>query len=151
MKIRKGVLKDAEVIAGFNVKLAKESEHLLLDLKTVTAGVTALLSDPAKGVYFVAEDGAELLGQLLITYEWSDWRNGSFWWIQSVYVKEECRGRGIFTLMLEHVLRLAREQGDVCGLRLYVEQENEPARRTYLKLGFEQKYYQIFERGIREA
>lgn len=151
MNIRKAILKDAEIIAEFNVKLARESEALGLDLSTVTRGVTALLNDPAKGVYFIAEDESQVVGQLLITYEWSDWRNGNFWWIQSVFVKEECRGRGVFASLLEHVQRLAREQGDVCGLRLYVEQENERARRTYLKLGFEQKHYQIFECSIGEG
>ncbi len=151
MNIRKAVLADAEVIADFNLKLAEESEHLRLDADTVLKGVTALLNDPAKGVYFVVEEKSRLVGQLLITYEWSDWRNGTFWWVQSVFVKPECRGRGVFKTMFEHVQRLAREQGDVCGLRLYVEQENETARRAYLKLGFEQKYYQIFESGIRTA
>lgn len=151
MKIRKAVLKDANILADFNVRLAKESEHLLLDIKIVTEGVTSLLNDPAKGVYYVVEDGAEVLGQLMITYEWSDWRNGIYWWIQSVYVREEWRGRGIFTLMLEHIEELARKEGNVCGLRLYVEQENESARRTYLKLGFDQKNYQIFEFGIRKG
>lgn len=148
MNIRKAILRDAATIAEFNVKVAHESEDLRLDLDTVTQGTTALLNDPAKGVYFVVEDESQLVGQLLITYEWSDWRNGNFWWIQSVFVKEEFRGRGVFKLMLEHVQRLAREQGNVCGLRLYVEQENEQARRAYLKLGFEQKHYQVFECSV---
>jgi GNAT superfamily N-acetyltransferase len=148
MKIRKGILKDADIIAGFNVKLARESEDLELDLNTVTQGVTALLNDPAKGVYFVVEEDSQIIGQLLITYEWSDWRNGNFWWIQSVFVKEECRGRGVFASLFEHVRGLAREEGDVCGLRLYMEQENERARRAYKKLGFEQTHYQVFECSI---
>lgn len=151
MKIRKAILTDAAVIAGFNVKLAEESEHLRLDLDTVTQGVTALLKDPTKGVYFLAEDESQVAGQLLITYEWSDWRNGLFWWIQSVYVKQDCRGRGIFKSLFEHVQHLARDEGDVCGLRLYVEQENETARRTYFKLGFEQKNYHVFECGIQKS
>jgi len=148
MNIRKGILRDATTIAGFNVRLAQESEDLRLDLNTVTQGVTALLNDPAKGVYFVVEEESQIVGQLLITYEWSDWRNGNFWWIQSVFVKEECRGRGVFTSLFEHVQRVAREQGNVCGLRLYMEQENERARRAYLKLGFDQTHYQVFERLI---
>ena len=148
MNIRKAILRDAATIAEFNVKVAKESENLVLDLGTVTKGTTALLNDPAKGVYFVVEEESKLVGQLLITYEWSDWRNGNFWWIQSVFVQEEFRGRGVFKLLLEHVQQLAREQGKVCGLRLYVEQENERARRAYLKLGFDQTHYQIFERSV---
>lgn len=147
MNIRKAILSDAGTIAEFNVRLARESENLGLDLNTVTKGVTALLNDPGKGVYFIAEDGSQVVGQLLITYEWSDWRNGHFWWIQSVFVKEEFRGRGVFTLLYEQVQRMAREQGNVCGLRLYVEQQNERARRAYLKLGFEQTHYQVFERS----
>lgn len=145
MNIRKGILQDAAIIAEFNIKLAHESEDLRLDLDTVTQGTTALLKDPAKGVYFVVEEDSKLVGQLLITFEWSDWRNGNFWWIQSVFVKKEFRGRGVFASLLEHVQRLAREEGNVCGLRLYVEKENERARRAYLKLGFEQTHYQIFE------
>lgn len=151
MTIRKAILRDADVIAEFNVKLARESEDLGLDLNTVTQGVTALLNDPAKGVYFVAEEESQVVGQLLITYEWSDWRNGYFWWIQSVFVKADCRGRGVFAMLLEHVQGLARGQGNVCGLRLYVEQENDRARGAYLKLGFEQKHYQVFECSIGEG
>lgn len=149
MKIRKAVLSDAKVIAEFNINLARETEHLRLDLKTVSAGVKALLKDTAKGIYFIAEDGGEIAGQLSITYEWSDWRNGNFWWIQSVYVKEEFRGRGIFAALFEHVQALARREKDVRGLRLYMEKDNERARRAYQKLGLKQTYYQVFEKLVR--
>jgi ribosomal protein S18 acetylase RimI-like enzyme len=150
MKIRKAHLKDAAIVTDFNLKLAEESEGLKLNAKTVGKGVYALLKDPAKGVYFVAENnskdsGIEIVGQLMLTSEWSDWRNGMFWWIQSVYVCKEFRGQGVFRSLYLHVLRLARKQGNVCGLRLYVEQENEQALRTYEKLGMKETYYRVFE------
>src|SRR5579859_3169765 len=154
MKIRKAVLRDAGVIAGFNVNLARETEGVELDRETVRNGVETLLKDPAKGVYFVAETDrksatGEIAGQLCFTREWSDWRNGDFWWIQSVYVKKEWRGRGIFTALFEHVQQLARRQPEVCGLRLYMEQGNERARRVYQKLGMKQTHYQVFEKLTR--
>lgn len=170
MKIRMAVLKDLEVIAEFNVNLARETEGLELDPETVRKGVEALLKDRAKGIYFVAETDEDptatnskfkvqssmssvgwVVGQLCITYEWSDWRNGNFWWVQSVYVNKEFRGRGIFAALFEHVQRLARERPGVCGLRLYMEKENEPARRAYQKLGMKQTHYQVFEKLIRGA
>jgi GNAT superfamily N-acetyltransferase len=149
MKIRKPSPRDTAIIAEFNVKLAWETEHLRLDLKTVTAGVRALIKKPARGVYFLAERDGQVAGQLCLTYEWSDWRNGNFWWIQSVYVREEFRGRGIFSALFRHVQALARKQKEVCGLRLYMEQDNHRARRAYEKLGLKQTHYQVFEKLIR--
>jgi GNAT superfamily N-acetyltransferase len=156
MKIRKAVLRDAEIIAEFNVRLARETEGVELDPETVRKGVEALLKDPAKGVYFVAETEDKpptggITGQLCITHEWSDWRNGDFWWIQSVYVKKEWRGRGIFAALFEHVQQLAREQPEVCGLRLYMEKGNGRARRVYQKFGMKQTHYCVFEKLIRGA
>lgn len=153
MKIRKATWKDAGVVADFNLNLAKESEGLRLDARTVGKGVRALLKDPAKGVYFLAEENSknppgQIVGQLMVTFEWSDWRNGTFWWIQSVYVPREFRGRGVFRSLYRHVLRLARKQGNVCGLRLYVEKENERALRAYEKLGMKETYYRIFDYPI---
>src|SRR5947209_5637021 len=106
------------------MNLAFETEHRQLDQSRVAAGVLALLSDPAKGIYFVAETGGTFAGQLLITYEWSDWRNGNFWWIQSVYVVKTVRQRGVFRALFEHIHELARARKDVCGLRLYMETDN---------------------------
>lgn len=153
MKIRKATLKDAAVIADFNLKLARESEALRLNPKTVGKGVRALLKDPAMGVYFLAEQSSkgsskQIVGQLMVTFEWSDWRNGMFWWVQSVYVPEEFRGRGVFRTLYRHVLRLARKRGNVCGLRLYVEKKNERAFRAYEKLGMKETYYRIFDYPI---
>jgi GNAT superfamily N-acetyltransferase len=146
MKLRKAVLEDAGIIADFNLKLARETEGLTLDLGTVSAGVTALLRDPAKGIYYVAEEDSRVVGQLCLTYEWSDWRNGNFWWIQSVYVRAEFRGRGIFPALFGHIERLAGAREDVCGLRLYMERDNERARRVYRKIGLEETHYQVFEK-----
>ena len=150
MKIRKAVLKDAAVVTDFNLKLAHESEGLKLDAKIVGKGVRDLLKNPARGIYLLAENGSarskkEIIGQLMLTPEWSDWRNGNFWWIQSVYVPKEFRGRGIFRSLYRHVIQLARRHGNVCGLRLYVEKQNEPALRTYKKLGLKETCYRVFE------
>lgn len=107
--------------------------------------MAALLKDPAKGVYFVAEEKGTLLGQLSITCEWSDWRNARFWWIQSVYVRKDFRGQGVFRALFEHVQRLAKKQRDVCGLRLYVEAHNATARKTYNRLSMKKTDYEFFE------
>ena len=146
MKIRTAVPADAAVIADFNIRLAFETESLKLDPETVRQGVAALFADPAKGIYFVAEmPGGDVGGQLMITYEWSDWRNGNIWWIQSVYVKHEFRGQGIFKALFDHLERLARETKGVCSLRLYMEKHNQQARRAYQKLGMTETKYQVFE------
>jgi GNAT superfamily N-acetyltransferase len=146
--IRQASQSDVSVIAEFNARLARETEHRELDLARVAQGVAALLNDPAKGTYFVAEcqvDGmGTVVGQLLITYEWSDWRNGNFWWIQSVFVKEDFRRRGVFSALFEHVQRHAKERHDVCGLRLYMDSDNTRARRVYERLGMKQTKYELF-------
>ena len=138
-------MSDAAFIADANLRLALETEHRQLDLVRVTAGVEALLKDSTKGVYFVAEAGDQLAGQLMITHEWSDWRNGDFWWIQSVYVMEPFRGSGIFRALFEHVRALAGERPDVCGLRLYVEADNARAQEAYRRLGMKKTHYEMFE------
>ena len=142
-------MSDTEIVADFNLRMAWETEQRRLDLSRVQAGVAALLSDSAKGTYFLAEtekDGAKVVaGQLLITYEWSDWRNGNFWWIQSVYVSEEFRARGVFRALFDHIQTLARARKDVCGLRLYMDAHNHGARRTYERLGLQPTNYEMFE------
>lgn len=127
------------------MRIALETENRSLDPDRITQGVTALVSDPAKGVYYVAVVGREIAGQVLITYEWSDWRNGSFWWIQSVYVTKELRGRGIYKALYNHVLQLAKSQPGVCGLRLYMDKDNSVAREVYQRLGMSPTQYQLFE------
>ena len=147
--IRAANLSDTAIVADFNLRMAWETEERRLDDTRVQAGVAALLSDSARGTYFLAEtekDGATVVaGQLLITYEWSDWRNGNFWWIQSVYVSEEFRSRGIFRALFGHIQTLARARNDVCGLRLYMDAHNSGARRTYERLGLKQTNYEMFE------
>jgi GNAT superfamily N-acetyltransferase len=116
-----------------------------LDPACVRAGVAALLQDPAKGLYFVAEAEGAVVGQVMITYEWSDWRNGNVWWIQSVYVKEEFRRLGVFGRLFEHLKSLARARNDVPTLRLYVHEDNTRAHQSYERLGMKRTYYQVFE------
>lgn len=148
--IRQAVLADAEIIAQFNVALARESESLELDAVCVRAGVEAILRDAAKGTYFVAVSAGEVVGQLLITHEWSDWRNGDFWWLQSVYVREDFRRRGIFRALFDFVQAKAAAARDVCGLRLYMEQDNNRAREAYQRLGMKETHYRVFERNFQK-
>jgi ribosomal protein S18 acetylase RimI-like enzyme len=133
------------MIADFNVRLAAESEVLRLDPAVARSGVEALLADPAKGIYFVAEVDGKVAGQIMITYEWSDWRNGNIWWIQSVYVAPAFRRAGVFSALYHHLEAMARADPGVCTLRLYVHGGNEKAQRSYEKLGMSRTQYQIFE------
>jgi GNAT superfamily N-acetyltransferase len=141
-------LGDLEVVAQFNIALAKETESLELEPPRVRAGVEALLRDPAKGTYFVAVSGGEVVGQLLITHEWSDWRNGDFWWLQSVYVREDFRRRGVFKALFAFVQGAAAGATDVCGLRLYMEEDNNRAREAYRRMGMTETHYHVFERAL---
>ena len=143
--IRDGVPADAPVIAAFNAAMARETEALELDPVRLLAGVRAVFDDPAKGFYLVAEQDGEVIGQLMITYEWSDWRNAVFWWVQSVYVAPAARGRGVYRMLYGELLRRAQERGGVCGIRLYVEHNNEAAKRTYAKLGMSATIYEMWE------
>ncbi len=151
IKIRRAAPTDAPVIADFNTRLAAETENLTLEPARVQAGVKALLGDPARGVYYVAEAEGVIAGQLMITYEWSDWRNGNLWWIQSVFVAEQFRGTGVFKALFNHIRALAQKEGNVPNLRLYVEAHNTRARQTYDKLGFKKTYYEIFELDVPAA
>ena len=142
---------DAAKIVEFNLGLARETEERALPPDVLGRGVDKALADPARGSYFVAEVGGEVAACLLITTEWSDWRDGWFWWIQSVYVAPEHRGVGVYTALHEHVRARARAAVDVVGLRLYVEKQNLRAQRTYRKLGMEETYYLLFEEVFPEA
>ena len=143
--IRPAVPADLPTIASFNREMALETENLELDPDRLLAGVGAVLADPSKGFYLLAEADGRLSGQLLLTYEWSDWRNGVFWWIQSVYVRTEDRGRGVFRALYEEALRQAEQAGNVCGVRLYVERSNSRAQRTYERLGLQRTEYEMYE------
>jgi GNAT superfamily N-acetyltransferase len=136
---------DAATIAEFNIRLAWESESKSLEPAVIAAGVAACLADPAKGFYTLAERSGEVVGQTLITLEWSDWRNGWFWWIQSVYVRQDCRGLGVFRALFEHLHEDAKKRPDVIGLRLYVEAGNEQAQAVYKKLGMTETGYGLLE------
>ncbi len=125
--------------------MAKETEHKTLDVDTVNAGVRGLLLRPGYGYYLVAELAERVVGCLLVTFEWSDWRNGLFWWIQSVYVSPEARRRGVFKAMYRTVEARAGESENVCGLRLYVERDNNTAQATYRALGMKKTAYRLFE------
>ena len=149
MQIRPAAPADVEQIADFNCRLALESEHRELDPDTVRAGVAALLADAAHGQYFLAVDATEIAGQMLVTYEWSDWRNGQFWWIQSVYVAPPYRRSGVFSNLLAHVRALAEQRSDVCGLRLYVENANTRAIATYAARGLAPTGYSVMELALR--
>jgi ribosomal protein S18 acetylase RimI-like enzyme len=125
--------------------MALETEHRRLDPATVLAGTRALLGRPAYGRYFVAKIVGEVIGQAMVTYEWSDWRNGVIWWLQSVYVAPEHRRKGVFRALLAHIERAARESDDAVGLRLYVERENQAALATYRQLGFVASGHVVYE------
>lgn len=143
--IRRAVPTDADFIARGNVAMALEAEHKRLDPDTVRAGVQAVLDDPGKGRYFVAEADGRVVGQLMITFEWSDWRNGIFWWIQSVYVLPDARRRGVFQALFAHLDCLARADRTVCGIRLYVERENDRAQAAYRRCGMSDAGYDVME------
>jgi ribosomal protein S18 acetylase RimI-like enzyme len=145
MKVRAARPTDLDTIASFNVAMALEAEHKHLDPSTVRSGVAAALGDDAKGRYFIAEQDGVILGQLMITYEWSDWRNGTFWWIQSVYVRPEARRRGVFRALFSQLEERARDEPGVCGIRLYVEDENARAQRTYASCGMSDAAYRVME------
>lgn len=146
--VRAAVLGDAALVAQNNAAMAWETERLTLDPATALLGAQAVITDARRGFYLLAERHGDTLGQLLITYEWSDWRNRNFWWFQSVYIKPEARRVGVFRLMFADVLRRAHEAGDVCGLRLYVEHENHRAQATYEALGMQRAHYDMFELAI---
>src|SRR3954464_2102569 len=134
LHIRSATPDEASIIADFNIRMAMETENLALDPRTTFRGVSAGFGDRSRGEYFVAEGGGKVVGCLLITHEWSDWRNGDIWWIQSVYVHPDFRRQGIFSALYRHAANMARAVKAV-GLRLYMEQENSAAQATYQKLG----------------
>ena len=145
MKIRLATTTDIDALVGFNKAMALETEDKFLDADVLRRGVAAVFEDPNKGFYVVAELEGKTSAGLLITFEWSDWRNKWFWWIQSVYVEPDHRGRSVYRHMYEFVKKLADRSGDVCGFRLYVERENARAQRVYEKLGMHQSHYLAYE------
>lgn len=148
MNIRLANAADADEFVQFNQAMAFETEGKQLDPNVVGPAVAAVFADERKGFYVVAEDDDRVVGGLMITYEWSDWRNAWFWWIQSVYIHPEARGRKIYTKLYAFVKEIAREAGDVYGIRLYVENDNSLAQRIYEKVGMEQSHYLMYDEAI---
>lgn len=149
MNIRLAKTEDAAALVEFNQAMALETEGKRLDAQTLQSGVAAVLNDADKGFYAVAEnDNGQIVGGLLVTFEWSDWRSAWFWWIQSVYILPDERGKKIYSLLYRFVKNKAGERGDVCGFRLYVERENERAQRVYEKLGMEASHYLMYEETL---
>jgi ribosomal protein S18 acetylase RimI-like enzyme len=147
-KIRKGELRDAETIAGFNIAMAQETEDKPLDPDTALRGAKAILKDPHKGFYLLAEHKGEIAGQLMTTLEWSDWRNKYFMWIQSVYVPEKFRKQGVYASLYYHLKEIAAERKNVAGIRLYVEKNNTTAKQVYERLGMYDPGYDMYEVSI---
>ncbi len=145
IEVRRATTADLDAVCEFNRLLALESEGKVLDGPTLRSGVQAALADPAKGVYFLALKERELLGQIGLTYEWSDWRHGWFWWLQSVYVRPESRRSGVFRTIFEHIRAAAHADPQVIGLRLYVENDNTAAHATYQGLGLHWTTYRVME------
>ncbi|MCF7957092.1 MAG: GNAT family N-acetyltransferase [Phycisphaerae bacterium] len=143
--IRDAIREDAPKLVQFNLQMARETEGRQLDERVLTSGIHAVLSDPKYGFYLVAEVDGTVAGSLMVTTEWSDWRDGVFWWIQSVYVVSQCRRRGLFRALYKEVTQRAKNTAKVCGCRLYVEQDNAAAQATYTKLGLVETSYKLFE------
>jgi len=148
MDIRIARFEDGASLIEFNQAMALETEGRRLDAQILRSGVESVFQDVNKGFYVVAENGAVIVGGLMITFEWSDWRGQWFWWIQSVYILPEFRGQGIYRQLYDFVKAKARKRNDVCGFRLYVETENERAQRVYEKLGMRKSHYLMFEEMI---
>jgi ribosomal protein S18 acetylase RimI-like enzyme len=145
LQIRRASEADADFIAQANAAMALETEGKRLLPEVIGAGVRRLLADPRLGFYLVAEAEGRRIACLMVTTEWSDWRNGQFWWIQSLYVQPDWRSRGVFRAMYAHLTEAAAAQPEVCGFRLYVERDNAKAQRIYLKLGMSETDYRLME------
>lgn len=143
--IRDATPSDQQTIADFNNRMAEETEGRSLDPGLIGPGVGALLADRTRGRYWIAMVGDDIAGQIMVTYEWSDWRNGMLWWIQSVYVPPDFRRRGVFSALYKHVESLAIADSEVCGLRLYFEKNNKRAKDTYLSLGMNAPGYEVMQ------
>jgi len=145
IQISRAIIENANILADFNVKMAKETENKELNFDKVLNATKEVFLSNDKGFYLKAIYDGKIVGSMLITYEWSDWRNGFFWWIQSVYVLKEYRNKGIFKSLYNYARNLAKEKKDVCGLRLYVDKDNEAAQNVYKKLGMYETNYLLFE------
>lgn len=142
---RAATVTDAGPIIEFQLAMARETEGVGLDAPVVTRGVHAVFDEPSRGRYFVAEAEGEVIASLMITYEWSDWRAGNVWWIQSVYVRPAFRRRGVYARMYETVRDAAGRDASVRGIRLYVDRRNIPAQEVYRRCGMDGEHYLVYE------
>ena len=142
---REAIPGDADTIVEFQIRMASETEEVDLDRETCRRGVNAVFEQPSLGRYFVAEKDGRIIGSTLITYEWSDWRNGLVWWIQSVYVVPEHRRQGVYAGLYQHVRELVEADPNLCGIRLYVDTRNVRAQEVYTRLGMNGDHYRVFE------
>jgi L-amino acid N-acyltransferase YncA len=145
MLIREATIKDIPHLLDFQLKMALETENITLEISSLTLGVNRLFKDPTKGRYYVAEENEEVVGCLMTTYEWSDWRNGTVLWIQSVYVSRDHRGKGVYKKMYDYIKQLTQEDPDLRGIRLYVDKHNTSAKEVYTSLQMNGEHYQVFE------
>ena len=142
---RDAVRTDHPAIVDFQVAMALETESVTLDRPTCAKGVAAVFDDAPLGRYFVAEENGRVVGSLLITSEWSDWRNGNVWWIQSVYIVPDLRGRGVYAGLYGHIQAMVGADPSLRGIRLYVDRRNTSAQQVYTRLGMDGEHYQVFE------
>ena len=145
MIIRKATPDDIPAIVAFQQKMAQETENLKLDESVLMKGVGRVFSDPSKGFYLVAQENEKVVASMMLTPEWSDWRNSLFLWIQSLYVLPEFRKRGVFRRLYDHVKQMVRDSADYAGLKLYVDQENTLAQAVYRQVGMKASHYNLFE------
>lgn len=148
IRIRGARTDDLDTLVAFNAAMALETENKTLDPLVLCAGVERVLAEPARGFYLVAEVEGTVAACLMITFEWSDWRNGDWWWLQSVYVAPEYRRHGVFRALYAEIERRAAEHADVVGIRLYVERENVRAQRTYQALGMREENYHLYSKAL---
>jgi len=145
MKVRKAISNDIENIVGFQLAMASETEHISLDRETVFKGVTSVFEGHSRGDYYVTEENGKVVGSLLTTFEWSDWRNGTVLWIQSVYVIPEFRRKGVYREMYKFIQEIVNKDSNLFGIRLYADISNTVAHKAYLNLGMKADHYQTFE------
>src|SRR5437879_12981603 len=149
VKVRPAAIGDLDVLVRFNAAIAKETEGRNLDMERLRRGTLAVLESSERGYYLVAETESIVVGHVFVTTEWSDWRNGVFWWIQSVYVEPAMREAGVYRTMHDYVLQEAKRRPDVCGIRLYVEKDNVVAQAAYRRLGMRVTGYHVYEQDFR--
>ncbi|MEO9967531.1 MAG: GNAT family N-acetyltransferase [Reichenbachiella sp.] len=145
MNIRRGIAAEAQQIINFQIEMARETESVALDRNIIAPGVKAVFEDESKGWYFVAEVDGVIAGSLLTTFEWSDWRNATILWIQSVFVNKEFRGQGVYRALYEHIQEMVNASDQFVGIRLYVDKTNADALKVYQKLGMDSEHYGMCE------